>query len=117
MDIDDEESSMDRRVTAPQRARGDEVDDELTPELTGRDASPEEAAYGDAGNGAANDADLVGAAPEGPWLEEEPGLPRDIFPDQIRQFPEARRARTADTDESEVTARPSEPPPAPMTSS
>lgn len=77
--------------------------DERTVELTGADASMDEAEYGDAGNGADPDGgDLAGRPPQP--LEPDPADPEDILPDQIRRFPHTRRME----DESEVTARPNE---------
>lgn len=74
--------------------------DERTDEVTGADASMDEAEYGDAGNGADPDGgDLAGRPPQP--LEPDPADPEDILPDQIRRFPHTPRL-----DESEVTARP-----------
>ncbi len=82
--------------------------DERTGELTGADASMDEAEYGDAGNGADPDGgDLAGRPPQP--LEPDPANAEDILPDQIRHFPHGRRGVE---EEAEVTARPNEAAPA-----
>lgn len=69
----------------------------LPKELTGFDATPEEADIGSAGNGASfAGADLSGGVRE---LEEEAEA-SDILPDQLRYY--------AEPEEQELTAQPSE---------
>ncbi len=78
------------------------TDDESTPELTGDDARPSEAALGSAGNGASPfGADLTGGVRE---LEDSPH-PEDILPDHIE-----RLAGAPADDDLAVTARPNDRP-------
>jgi hypothetical protein len=57
--------------------------DERTPEVTGEDASMDQAEIGDAGNGADPfGADLTGGPPEP--LEADPADPSDILPDELK---------------------------------
>lgn len=77
--------------------------DEVTPEITGFDASMDEADVGDAGNGAdVFGADLTGGLPTD--IEGDPDQPEDIVPDRIERFP----GQPADEDR-EITAQPNEP--------
>lgn len=77
-------------------------DREVTRELTGWDATMDEADIGDAGNGADPfGADLTGGFPIG--LEAEPDQPDDIVPDRVERWP----GQPADEDR-EITAQPSE---------
>jgi len=79
--------------------------DEVTRELTGTDAHMDEAAIGDAGNGADPfGADLAGGPPTP--IEDPPDLPHDILPDEVETWP----GQPADQ-ERELTAQPSEPDP------
>ncbi len=95
-----------RRAT---RAASDRSD--VTPELTGTDASPDEAARGDAGSGASPwGADLSGV-PTGPDdqqmrtdLFEDEAENRDIYPDHLEQG-----VAQDEGDEREITARPHHP--------
>lgn len=76
---------------------------ERTPEITGADAEMDEAAVGDAGNGAdPYGADLTGGFPRD--VEEEPEY-GDIVPDLIERAPGAME------ESEEITVRPHEPPP------
>lgn len=85
---------------------GREEREERTQELTGFDATIEEAEIGSAGNGAAPyGADLTGGLPR--ELEADPDRPSDIVPDQIDQLEIVAR----DEEERELTARPAEPMP------
>ena len=79
--------------------------DERTRALTGDDATVDEAAYGDAGNGADFWAsDLAGAQPI-----EDSGEGEDIQPDEVRRFGREREEAVDDDDELRLTARPSVP--------
>ncbi|HWV38108.1 MAG TPA: hypothetical protein VN033_06480 [Vulgatibacter sp.] len=79
--------------------------DDVTRELTGRDADMDEAEVGSAGNGADPfGADLEGGLPVD--VEAEPDRPDDIVPDEIVRWPDQPADRDLD-----LTARPSEPPP------
>lgn len=91
------------------KARAAHRDDEVTEELTGSEASPSEAARGDAGNGASPwGADLTGVS-TGPddrlmredVFEEAPSH-LDILPDHL----EAGASDEEDEDNREITARP-----------
>ncbi|MFN7132380.1 MAG: hypothetical protein ACK4N5_09860 [Myxococcales bacterium] len=85
---------------------GREEAEERTRELTGFDATMDEAEIGDAGNGAAPyGADLTGGMPR--TLEDEPDHPDDIVPDQIARLERVAR----EDDEREITAQPHEPMP------
>ncbi len=76
----------------------------MTREITGYDANMDEAAIGDAGNGAdPYGADLSGGGFPTP-IEDPPDQPDDIVPDEIERWPD----QPADQDR-ELTARPSEP--------
>lgn len=78
-----------------------------TPELTGDDASMDEAAVGDAGSGASPyGGDLTGGPPA--EIEDPPDLPSDIVPDTVERWPESLEAREEEIEEPEPTARPSE---------
>lgn len=78
--------------------------DETTRELTGYDAHMDEAAIGDAGNGAdPYGADLSGGGMPTP-IEGSPDHPQDIVPDEIERWP----GQPAD-EERELTAQPQEP--------
>ena len=82
----------------------DDDRDVPTSELTGRDATMDEADAGDAGNGADPwGGDFTGGPPRD--IEEEPDRPEDIVPDAIQRFP----GQPVDQDR-EVTAQPSERP-------
>jgi len=75
---------------------------EVTRELTGWDATMDEAQIGDAGNGADPwDADMTGGPPAS--LEADPSHPEDILPDREERWP----GQPADQD-VEVTAQPVE---------
>lgn len=77
---------------------------ETTRELTGWDATMDEAEAGDAGNGAGPwGADFTGGRPTP--IEERPDAPDDIVPDRIERWP----GQPADQDR-DVTAQPSERP-------
>lgn len=81
--------------------------EETTRELTGHDASMDEAAVGDAGSGASPyGADFTGGLPED--IEAAPDMPSDIVPDSVEDWPEALEAREEEREEPELTARPSE---------
>jgi len=80
-------------------------DRDYTRELSGWDATMDEAEVGDAGNGADPwGADFTGGPPRP--IEEDPDVPDDIVPDRVQVWP----GQPADRD-VEVTAQPSEPPP------
>lgn len=80
-----------------------EVAGERTPEITGHDATMDQAAVGDAGNGAdPYGADLTGGFPRDVEDEAEYG---DIVPDLIERAPGAAE------EEEELTAQPHEAPP------
>lgn len=75
---------------------------ETTRELTGFDATMDEAEAGDAGNGADPwGADMTGGPPRS--IEEEPDRPDDIVPDRYERWP----GQPADEDR-ELTAQPVE---------
>ena len=75
---------------------------EVTRELTGWDATMDEAEVGDAGNGADPwGADLTGGPPRS--IEDPPDQPEDILPDRVQRWP----GQPADQ-EVEVTAQPVE---------
>lgn len=82
------------------------IRDDRTRELTGADASIDEAEIGDAGNGAdPYGADLSGGLQH---IEDEPAG-EDIQPDEVRRFP-----RGSDEDERKersITAQPNDPVP------
>jgi hypothetical protein len=81
--------------------------DDRTEEITGYNASMDEAEIGTAGNGAdIHGADLTGGVPIP--IQDEPDFPDDILPDQIEHFNEGGER----DEEVEVTAQPSENPPA-----
>lgn len=91
--------------------RRDSSNDDITRPLTGRDARPEEAEFGSAGNGAwAYGGDLTGIdAPADEdnredMLEEDPGHPADISPDKVGVL-RGHRAE-AQADEDSYSARP-----------
>lgn len=78
---------------------------ELTEEVTGQNASMDEAEIGTAGNGADYyGGDLTGGAPLP--IEEEPDLPDDILPDQIERLGE--KGEPSSEEEGEITAQPNE---------
>lgn len=84
------------RRPSPQLTPGS-PDDE-TPELTGHDATMDEAEMGDAGSGASPyGADLTGGFPQG--VEDAPDQPSDIVPDQVQKWP------GGEGEEAEVTAQ------------
>jgi len=93
---------MNGRRRRPDRGRRPPEQDERTDELTGTDASVDEAEIGDAGNGVDPwGGDLSGLPRR---FEVDPNDPGDILPDQIRRF-----ARTPRFDEDrELTAQPRE---------
>ena len=75
-----------------------------TPELTGADASADEAEFGSAGNGADPfETDLSGTSRRSRSIEPEPDA-ADIRPDQVRQGPHPEGA----VGEGTPTARPTE---------
>ncbi|AKU92367.1 hypothetical protein [Vulgatibacter incomptus] len=79
-----------------------------TRELTGTDAHMDEAAIGDAGNGAdPYGADLTGGFPTP--IEDPPDSPSDIVPDQIEDWPGLAAEKAAAEEAPEPTARPHEP--------
>ena len=79
--------------------------EEKTPEITGADATMDEATVGDAWNGAnPYDADMTGGPPKS--IEDEPDDPEDIAPDHIERF--ASAAEEEEEQEPELTARPHE---------
>ena len=81
-----------------------EVHGERTAEITGHDAGMDQAAVGDAGNGADPfGADFTGGLPRD--IEDEPDY-GDIVPDLIERAPGAYAE-----EEEEITAQPNEPPP------
>jgi len=83
-------------------------DDEITRELIGFDADMDQAAIGDAGNGASPfGGDFTGGLPEP--IEEAPDVPADILPDRIERWPELGADEVAEKDD--LTARPTESPP------
>jgi len=76
--------------------------EEVTRELTGFDATMDEAEAGDAGNGADPwGADMAGGLPRS--IEDEPDRPDDIVPDREERWP----GQPADEDR-EVTAQPAD---------
>ena len=80
---------------------------EVTPELTGADAAPDEADVGSAGNGADPfGGDLSGTSRKTRSLEPEPDA-SDILPDQVVQGPPGTAAAEAAGEEA-PTARPTE---------
>lgn len=92
------------------RNRNDEQDpSDTTPELTGDDASADEAEVGSAGNGANpfEATDLQGTTRQSRSIEQE-GEGEDIGPDRVDQYPELNDGRDEDDDDAEVTARPSD---------
>jgi hypothetical protein len=75
---------------------------ETTRELTGYDATMDEAEIGDAGNGADPwGADMTGGPRRA--MEDEPDQPDDIVPDTVSRWP----GQPADEDR-ELTAQPAE---------
>lgn len=80
--------------------------DDVTPELTGSDAPPDEAEFGSAGNGADPfDADLAGTTRRSRSIDDE-GDGEDIVPDRIDSYRDA----SEDDEEHEITAQPAERP-------
>jgi hypothetical protein len=90
-----------RREESPVREERDEDGDVGVYEVTGRDASPDEAMMGSAGNGASpSGADLVGGVKD----IEDSARGEDIAPDQIKRF------AAAGEEDAEITAQPAERP-------
>lgn len=91
---------------------------EQTRQITGLDATMDEAEFGDAGNGAdPYGADFTGGPPHS--MEDDPDKPDDILPDQIERLERAAKAAgqvrgSAREDEADegLTAQPLETPPA-----
>lgn len=89
---------MPTRIKAPRN-------DERTEEITGHNASMDEAEIGTAGNGADfYGGDLTGGGPSP--IEDEPDNPEDILPDQIERLGEGESE--GEEEEREITAQPHE---------
>jgi hypothetical protein len=90
----------------PNPNRTNQEPEERTDELTGWDASMDEAEAGDAGNGAAPyGGDMTGGLPR---EVEQVGESEDILPDQVRYFPKGVTPEVPEDEERELTAQPDE---------
>ncbi|HCF56849.1 MAG TPA: hypothetical protein DFS52_02495 [Myxococcales bacterium] len=90
----------------PNPNRNNQDPRERTDELTGFDATMDEAEPGSAGNGAAPyGADMTGGLPK---PVEDTGESEDILPDQVQFFPSGVTPEVPPEEEPELSAQPSE---------
>jgi hypothetical protein len=94
------------RATMPNPNRNNQDPRERTDELTGFDATMDEAEPGSAGNGAAPyGADFTGGPPK---PVEDTSEAEDILPDQLRFFPPGVTPEVPTDEERELSAQPDE---------